>query len=718
VIVTFVKKRFLPYFSEEDVDDKDKYTSLIVRKSDMANDTHAMMRGGINRRWIWLHMGMYYWLSLTSMGLRPGVYMSQTSGRMAFRLATEQSITSSNSSDVTSSAISNTRAAPFTFFTSDAPMSIIAYRVANTDRYMHVAETRKKASGSTKPKEPSAGIAVIDSIVAFLVDWQPYGHVLISMAKNDSSILLEHARMIGSTADWFKTEIQGGLATRTGFYLEPTTASPPSSKDCVVNFDDLSFYRNISYPSIQGKWIYNPTVLDIGQLFTSPSSTSSSSSSALNSTLNSTLMSIDIGPSPHAKTYFMCARASWRNDPWNGRSCESLKIHDAQMKCLWEHSNGTNSWITNAATVCGQLNPLTCKVDYQQNPLLQGRPMFHPSSWSGGRGWHDTRTIPMRFTNRSEGPGGAITTMPFLIVTSLSYQTVRINTQLIHVKLPSVAFFDRNSHSRKLTRLVYYDPTRTRWGGADTVREHICAHRSKQKRPDIPSLPSVAHLKNKVQSSTLKNPFVDKNWAAFVYENRVLWSRHIRSHEVCENDIDLMQVYDACAICKKVYEARSNETMWAAVDLYAKRRMHRMAPFHQRLPRHFLNSSVVRYHLSGCAAHFIPSRNVYIGTFHAVVAVENAAHSYLDYQQYFYLLQPRPPFAVIGISCEIDFIKMGSLGNMWFRNQYRSVSFVAGFQYIPEDVGSEFLISYGVGDYISAVKRLSEKDVFDSFSCI
>jgi hypothetical protein len=635
--------------------------------------------------------------------------MSNNLDRTPFRITTEEYIGRSirkwakSEQEVLSLSL---RSAPFLFFSSDSPMSVIAYRMTNSDRYTHVHSTPTSistgssrrstnvASGKGARREPVS----VESIVAFIVDWHPFGHAMISMDRNPNNTnqLREHARMNSTSAEWMSAEIQGRTKITKTFSLEPSTADRPSTRDCVVQFDDLSMYQNVSYPSIYGKWIYNPTILDVSALFATGSS--------------ETLARED--------DYVMCARASWASDSLTGPLCERLAVHEDQVSCLWDAHEGA-SWIHNAATVCGRLDPVSCKVDYTPVPKIQTISIFD-SSWQGGRGWHDTRIMPLWLTKATNSSLKVtkVTKVPFAIITSLIYETMDIDGTSILVKLPSAVFINLKRQSQRLTKMLFYDPTNQHWSGADAIREHVCSHRNTQNRTNyVPSLPSTAHIKDKGTRIAIRNTYSDKNWASFVYQNRVLWSHHIRPHVVCENDINLLEVHDACAICIKQYETKGNDTLWQNLEIYAKKRMLRMAP-QQHLP-HEIHASM-DIHLSGCATYFVPTRNVYLGVLHAVVSAENQDEhvNYLDYQQYFYLLEPEPPFAVIGISCEIDLIKLGSMGNMWFRYQYRSVSFITGFQYIPEDVGSEFLISYGVGDYISAIKRLSEQDVFDSFSCV
>jgi len=215
---------------------------------------------------------------------------------------------------------------------------------------------------------------------------------------------------------------------------------------------------------------------------------------------------------------------------------------------------------------------------------------------------------------------------------------------------------------------------------------------------------------------------VEKNWTPFLFNDSiVLLSYALFPHIVCQNDVDLGECgkYTGCVICYRKYASYNTKLMLESEALY------RLAVLHTYQDAYVLSC---HFHLNGVGAHKVVNGAFYIGIGHAVVkSIISGASSKRRrvYLHFFYKMSVEPPFEIMDMSCPIP-LRLKKSRAPWFSSgeEIAHVSFVNGFDYDPEIIDEEFMISYGEGDHIGRVMFLSVDRVASffnegvSFGCI
>ncbi len=367
------------------------------------------------------------------------------------------------------------------------------------------------------------------------------------------------------------------------------------------------------------------------------------------------------------------------------------------------------------------------------------------ASWNGGPGWFDTRLVyPYSHRYPVDRERSEQQDAPKIFITSqntelLGYDdwhelegTSTLGLQLTYIStLDPAALINGPKGSsallkgKKMTRWLFYDAQtereeferRSKGLGWTPITADIARLKCKQRPNDLPQLPF-----NPEESSMHRRPHADdnhrrlaalqgddwfmikdKNWAPFVYKEKVLWSYNIEPHIVCENDIDISHA-DAedvdCVLCVAKYNSSSTDVF---------------DTFYGNIKNQGYDHVVS--HLNGAPSYYVEEKNVYLGLLHVIKTVyeQDAIGRPVKkriYEHHFYVTEAEPPFRILAVAPERVPLQRTRCWSPWFKtDDVVDSEFAMYMQYHPDRPGQEIVISYGDGDRYARVDTFSMSQV-------
>lgn len=354
-------------------------------------------------------------------------------------------------------------------------------------------------------------------------------------------------------------------------------------------------------------------------------------------------------------------------------------------------------------SIIATLDSNTCLAKVIPHPIPKKSISIY--AWNSGYRWLDTKLFPLPEHNPPADESVWITSQRYEHQQRNVMLNAVTNYMLIFVAYSTVSNFKTN-HRMKLAYHIYHDsgepdwatPHTLRWMGSvsfsifDALIELCPARAVGQKQ-----LPQSLHVRHK-EASSASFDVQDKNWVAFAYGDRVLWSYMIHPHIVCENDIDLRRDTAECVLCERRYATNSSE-LWDSQTTRLKALRNASS----------LDGVHVKYHLNGVPAYLVVTRegSFYLGIAHAVLSYNDGKM----YIHFFYKTEAQAPFKVIALSKPIELQSEASIGHWFAPSTKTDVAFVNGFT-IQDDVLS---ISYGAGDHIPRIFKLSQESLREYF---
>jgi len=371
------------------------------------------------------------------------------------------------------------------------------------------------------------------------------------------------------------------------------------------------------------------------------------------------------------------------------------------------------------------------------------------ASWNGGPGWFDTRLIyPYSHRYPLNNKGREKQNEPKIIITSqntelLGYDdwhelegTSTLGLQLTYISTlhPADLISEPKEGSailngKQMTRWLFYDAEiereefdrRNKGLGWMPITADVARLKCKQRPSGLTQLPfdpekSSMHRSPHVDDSHRRLAALegddwfmikDKNWAPFVYQEKILWSYSIEPHVVCENDIDISHTDEKdvdCVLCIAKYNSSSTEVF---------------KTFYGNIKDQGYDNVVS--HLNGAPSYYIEEKNVYLGLLHVIKmtygtdAVGRPEKKRI-YEHHFYVTEAEAPFRVLAIAPQRVPLQRSRCWSPWFKtDDIVESEFAMYMQYHPDRPGREIVISYGDGDRYARVDTFSMTQVWKTF---